>query len=153
MRAFLEGRHRFTQRMPAGPVQQVEIDPVGPKPLQARFAGSDRALVAGIGRQHLGDEENLVAPAADGFAGHCFRTAIRIHLRRVDQRHAAVDARLQGADFRRGVLAAFTHVPGPEPEGRDPGPVGKANLGHWLGHDGLLRPVLSILSNHRISIF
>jgi hypothetical protein len=45
---FLESLDRTFKRVPARPVQQVEINPVGPKPLQAGFAGRDGALAAGI---------------------------------------------------------------------------------------------------------
>ena len=47
-------------------MQQIEVDAVGLEPLQAALAGGDGAGARGILRQHLADDEALVAPPLDG---------------------------------------------------------------------------------------
>ena len=47
--------------------------------------------------QHLAHEEDLVAPALDRLAGDLLGDAVGVHLGGVDQRHAEIEAELQGA--------------------------------------------------------
>ena len=51
--------------------------------------------------EHLGGEKNAVAAAGDGLADNALFRAASVHLRRVDMRHAEIDAAAQGADPRR----------------------------------------------------
>ena len=62
-------------------------------------------------RQHLGDQEYLIAPARDGFADQVLGGAGAIHLRGVDVIHSEIDASSQGGDSGAGI--AFLDVPGP----------------------------------------
>jgi len=104
--------------MAAAPVQEVEVYMIGAEALQARFAGGDRAAAARVVGQHLADEVHRVALSSDRLADHGFGTAIGIHFRRIDERHAEIDAGAQTVRLfgHRGI--AFAHVPGSEPEGR-----------------------------------
>jgi hypothetical protein len=60
----------------------------------------------------LGDQEDLVAAPGDGLRHHLLRAALGVHLGRVDQRHAEVEAEPQRRRFPRAVGAAFPHLPG-----------------------------------------
>jgi len=98
------------------PVQQVEIDAVGFEPLQAALAGLDRAATRGVLRQHLADEENLVAPVHDRRADELLGTAVAVHFRGVDQVHAEIEAEAQRRNFLAAPPAIFAHAPGALPE-------------------------------------
>ena len=122
-------------------MQQIEIDMAGAESLQAGFAGLDGAVAAGVGRQHLGDDEDLVAPALDGRAGDLLGTAIGVHLRGVDQRHAAIDAGLNCPDFVGGMGAVLAHVA--KCRGRAPARNGhRGKLTVWIG--SLMAPLLFV---------
>ena len=73
-------------------MQQVEIEFVHPKPHEGALAGGNGAPPRGVLRHHLADQEHLVLAPVDRLADEFFRTTIGIHFRRVDQRHAEVDA-------------------------------------------------------------
>src|SRR5207302_6106300 len=70
----------------ATPVQQVKVQSIGPQTLQAPLAGDDRAMASGMLGKDFADQEYFVATAGDGRSDELLRSAIRIHLRRVDQR-------------------------------------------------------------------
>jgi len=46
-------------------VKEVAIQPIGAQPRQRFLARRERAALRGIARQHLGDQEHLVAPTGD----------------------------------------------------------------------------------------
>jgi hypothetical protein len=59
----LEGGDRILGRMRSAPVQKIAIEAVGLEALERPLASGDRRIAGGIVRQHLGDEEDLVAGA------------------------------------------------------------------------------------------
>lgn len=131
----LEGLDRLGEGDRAAPVQQVDVDPIGLEPLQAALAGLDRGTLAGVVRIDLADDEQLVAPAADRFGNRLLRTALAIHLRRVDQGHAEIDGELDGGDFLGAARAVFAHAPGADSEGRHARTGGK-RIGTYVQHGG-----------------
>jgi hypothetical protein len=74
-------------------VQQIEIEPVGPQSTQAALARQDGAALGGVLRQHLADQEHVVAPAGYGFADEDFGSPIGIHFGGVDQGHAEIESK------------------------------------------------------------
>ena len=112
-----ERRDRFGQGMAAAPVQKIQVDPIGLQAFQAAFA---RGWYAGSGcvlRQYFADDEHLITDSGSGLGDNLFRAAGGVHLGSVDQGHAQIDAQTQRIGFPRRVGAAFTHVPGPLPQG------------------------------------
>ena len=113
---LLECGDRVLERHTALPVQQIQVETLGTEPLQTGFAGSDRPLTPGIGRQYLADQKHVVTAIRDGFAHEPFRAPAAVHLGGVDQRQPTFDTGLQCGDFLptgRGVIAqkpgALTH--------------------------------------------
>ena len=90
-----------------------------PEPFQASLAGGDGALAAGILRQHLADDEYLVAPRAHRVGDDALCFAVAIHFRRVDQRDAEIDAMTQRRDFVGAPARALAHAPGAKTEDRN----------------------------------
>ncbi len=115
-------------------MQQVKIDPVGLEPLQAALAGLDHALLRGVVRQHLADDEQPVAMPGDGAADDLLGGAAAVHLGRVDQIHAEVDAELQGGLLVGGAAAVLAHMPGAEAEGRHAFAIRQRDAGHCFAH-------------------
>jgi hypothetical protein len=56
------------ERYRPAPVQQILVEPVSVEAAQASVAGPHRALAGRVVRQHLTDQDGLVAPACDGLA-------------------------------------------------------------------------------------
>src|SRR5262249_13727463 len=96
---LLKGGERVLQRIASAPMQEIEIDAVDLEPVEARLASGDGASAGGVLRQHLADDEDLLAAALDGFGHDLLGTAIAIHLRGVDQRHAEVEAEPERRDL------------------------------------------------------
>lgn len=65
-------------------MQQVEIQIVGIQLLQAALTGFNRAATGRIGRQDLGDEVNLLAPALNSFTHDALDRTGAVHLGRID---------------------------------------------------------------------
>ena len=99
-------------------MQQVQIEPVGLEPLQAALASVDDAVARGVVRQHLADDEQLVALPCRGFPDNLLGAAAAIHLGRVDQGHPELDAELQRRGLLSAAAAVLAHMPGALPEGR-----------------------------------
>jgi hypothetical protein len=89
---LLEGGDGLFQRNPAFPVQQIEVQPVGPQPFQRLFAGQHHLHFRGVLGPDLGDQKYLVAPPGDDLAHQPFGTAVAVELGRVDQGQAQVDS-------------------------------------------------------------
>jgi hypothetical protein len=92
-------------------MQQVKVEMVGPKPLQAAFAGFDRAAPSGILRIDLADQETGIASAAQRLANNLLGSTLPVHLGGIDQRHAELQAKLKGADLAGALIPVFTHEP------------------------------------------
>ncbi len=114
----LEGRDRLGERMAPGPMQKIKVEPVGAEALEARLAGLHRALAAGVLRQHLADEKDVVAPAGDRLADDDLGAAIAIHLGGVDEGDAEIETELQRGELGSGFALAFAHHPGAETQHR-----------------------------------
>src|SRR5262249_33322390 len=110
---LLEGGDRLLQRMPARPVEQVDVEPIRPEPPERRLAGGDRALAGGVSGQHLRHEEDLVAPPGDRLPDDLFDPARAVHLGGVDMGHAGIDAGTERGDRSPPVAL---HVPGALPD-------------------------------------
>ena len=107
----LERAHRFGERHPAPPVQQVKIDAVGAQPPEASLAGLRHAGARGVGRQHLAHQEHLIAPPGDRIGHDLLGAAIAIHLGRIDQRHAKVEPQLQRICLLDPAARVLAHAP------------------------------------------
>lgn len=125
------------ERIAAPPVQKVKIDAVDAEIAQAAFAGGNRTRPAGVGGQHLADDECLVAPTLDRFSHDTFGSAVAVHLCSVDQRHAEIEPGLQAADFVGGLRAVFTHPPCPLAERGNLAAVRKSDGRDRIVHGGL----------------
>jgi len=99
-------------------MHKVTIEAVGVQPLERPFARGNRSIARGVVRQHLGDEENLIAPPGDRRADQFLGCARTVHLRGVDMGHAEIEALAQRGDRRRrirlldipGALADDGHI-------------------------------------------
>jgi hypothetical protein len=105
-------------------VEQVEVEPIGAQAAEALLARSHGAGAAGVLRQHLRGEVDLVAPALDRLGHHLFDPPAAVHLGGVDVRHAQVETAPQRGHARGPVVAL--HLPGSLPDHRHPG----AGLSH-----------------------
>ncbi|KSV74230.1 hypothetical protein N182_04260 [Sinorhizobium sp. GL2] len=106
--------------------------------LQAARAGGLGANAAGVGRQHLADDEGLVAAPAHRFADHALRGAVAIHFGRVDQRQAEIEAELQALHLIGLACCAVAHAPGALAKNRDRAAVGKCRRRDRIVHAFLL---------------
>ena len=95
------------ERVRAGPVQEVAVQPVGAQARERALAGRDGTGARGVAGEHLGDEEDLVAPPGDRLADHGLRVAV--HLGGVDVGHAEIEAAVQRID--RGGPVRIVEVP------------------------------------------
>ena len=82
-----------------------------PRRLQAPLAGGDGAGARGILRQHLADDEDLVAAPGDRLGHDPLGFAVAIHLGGVDQRHAEVEPELERGNLLVAKAAALAHAP------------------------------------------
>ena len=95
-------------------MQEIKVEALGAEALQASLAGGDGAGARGILRQHLADDEHLVAATCDGFGHDPLGFAVAIHLGGIDQRHAEVEPELERCHFvvaQRRALSPMRHVP------------------------------------------
>jgi hypothetical protein len=104
------GQHRLgAGRVDLAGVQLVQVDPVGPKPTQARLAGpadvagADVHAAAGPAllvkdQAELGGDHDLVAHAGKGPAEHAFAVAAAVHVGGVEQADPKVDGPPDGGD-------------------------------------------------------
>ena len=114
-----QGFERLRERRAAAPVKKVKVQAVGPQALEAFFAGRDRAAPGGVLGKHLAYEKNLVTPAGDRLADEFLRSSAAVHLRRIDEREAVVEAHAQRCDLFSSRGAMVAHVPGALAEGRN----------------------------------
>src|ERR1022692_5087785 len=98
------------------PVQEVEIEAIDAKPLQAALACSDSTAPAGMMRINLADHECLLAPRGDRLADDLFGSAVGIHLGGVDQGHPQIEPKRNGGDFLLPVASMLAHHPSAETE-------------------------------------
>ena len=111
----------------APPVQQVEIDPVGPQMGEGTVQARVDAPAVGILGQHLGDEELVLsAISLQGPADQQLGPAVGIHLGRVDQTEAQFEAVPQAGDLALGTAVVLGHLPGPLAETGHVRPVRQA---------------------------
>ncbi|MNH09911.1 hypothetical protein D3C79_693730 [compost metagenome] len=110
-------------------MQQVQINKISAKALEATLTGCRYTAEAGIVRVNLTDHENLLAAPGDRLADHLFSTAFSVHLSGVDQCQAQFDALLQGGHFAAALARVFTHVPRALTDGRNVF-VGKLHCTH-----------------------
>src|SRR5262249_27763391 len=95
----LESGKRVRDGISAWPVQEIQVELRDAEALQTAFAGCDGAGLWGILRQHLAHDEDLFAAAFDGLSHYPLGFAVAIHLGRVDQRHAEIDAEPERGDL------------------------------------------------------
>ena len=108
----LHAFHRLGQGHGASPVQQIEVQPVGAQPLQARLAGPGDTAAPGVLGIDLADEENLLAEIPQRLAQEALRGALAVHLGGVDQAHAELDPQAQSRRFHLAPAGLFAHPPG-----------------------------------------
>ena len=111
-RQRLEARDRLGKRDAARPMQEVEVEPVGPEPAQAALAGLDDALAARVVGIDLADEEDLSRQVPNRLADELLGPALAVHLGGVDQGHAELDAEPERRDLLRSAAAVLPHAPG-----------------------------------------
>src|SRR5258708_22531048 len=76
----LEGGDGVGKRYVASPVQQVDIDAISGEALQAPLACRDGAMLRGVVRIDLADDEDLVVPPGNRLSDDLLGTALAIHL-------------------------------------------------------------------------
>src|SRR5205823_7046326 len=94
-----KGADRLMKRRAIAPVQEVEVKMIGAETLEACSARGERLSSLRVTRQDLAHEKDLVAPSVDGFADMTLGGSVPIHLGRVDDRHAEVEAEAQRSDL------------------------------------------------------
>ncbi len=62
-------------------------------------------------REHLADQENLVAPSLDRFSHKFFGMTVGVHFSSIDQTHAELDAETQRGDLLGPPVRVFADVP------------------------------------------
>ena len=126
-------------------MQQIEIEHLGPEPLQAPLQRHRQGAAGGVVRIDLGDQKHLVPPAGDGFGYHLLCAAIGIHFGGVDQGQPEIEAEAQcgGLGLRGGAVLA--HMPGALAQGGQRGSIRQCHVPHGgLHHFGdSLAPVRS----------
>jgi hypothetical protein len=75
------------------------------------LARSDRPRLCRIFGKDLADKEQLIAASGDRFADKHLGSAVRVHLRGVDQRHAEIDAEAERRNFLLSTPHVFSHAP------------------------------------------
>src|SRR5690348_13594071 len=125
-----EAGHRLMQRYAATPMQEIKVNAVGAEPLQAALARGRDAGSRRIRRQNLADDENPVALAGDGLTDQFLGAAVTVHFGGIDERHAEIDAALEGGDGLRLVPAALAHHPRAEAERGNPLAAGQRHASH-----------------------
>ena len=126
---FLEGGNGFGERVPAAPVEEIEIEVVGAEALQAALAGGNGASAAGVGREHLADDLDFAAAALDRLGDD--QLGIAIHLGGIEQCHPQIDAALQGGNLVGVFAPVLAHAPGALAEDRQAGARGQVDGGDW----------------------
>jgi len=106
----LERLDRRLERDRAAPVEEVDVEPIGPQPRERALARRDRTAARCVLGEDLRDEEHVVAASCDRLPDPRLRLAVAVHLRGVDVRRAEVEPAPQRRD-RRGALAEL-EVPG-----------------------------------------
>src|SRR4030095_13890401 len=91
--------HRFRERNPSAPVQQIEIETIGREPRETALAGGDGAFRTRVMRVDLADQKNLVTTARKRTRDDLLGAAIGIHFRGVEQRHAEIETRAPSGDL------------------------------------------------------
>jgi hypothetical protein len=114
---LLKGRDGVFKGMAAAPMKKVAIQVVRAEPSEGVFACRDGALPGGILGKDFGDEEYLIATAADGLVHPFFGYPGQIHFRRIDVTHPEIDPPAQGGD--RGIAIVIIAVPSPLTDNRD----------------------------------
>ena len=146
-----ESLDRIRQRMAAAPVQKVQVDPVGFQPLQAALASGDGAGSGCVLRQHLADDEHLVANPGCRLGNHLLGTARGIHLGRVDQCHTQVDTQSQRIGLLRRFTAPLAHVPGALAQSRYGFTARESNRSHHAAKASAARMARRKLPPHSFS--
>src|SRR5579872_3135701 len=99
-------------------MEQVKVDAIGAKPLQAALAGGGNASPRCVRRQNLADNENSVALPGDRLTDQFLGAAVAVHFGGVDQSYAEINAAFEGGDGFRLMSAALAHHPGAQAERR-----------------------------------
>jgi hypothetical protein len=98
---------------------------IGAQSTQTALASRNRRFSACIVRIHLGHYSDLIAPTGDCASNDFLGAAVAVHLRRVDERHAEVEAERERRDFVLRALATLAHPPRSLPERGHPDAVGQ----------------------------
>ena len=100
------------------PMEQVKIKTVDAQALQAALAGKLRGFAPGVVGIDLADQKNPVASAANRLTDELFGRPVAVHFGGIDQRHAEVDALLQGRNFLAAPGRILADHPGAHAQGR-----------------------------------
>ena len=107
----VETRERLLERNVAAPVQEIQVDAIGSEPRETPLARRGHAPSCRVLRIELGHDKDVVTPAGDRFADDPLRAAIGVHLGRVDQRHAEIDAEPERGNFGLPRASVLAHAP------------------------------------------
>jgi hypothetical protein len=69
--------------------------------------------------QHFAHQEDFLAASGDRLAHEALRSAVAVHLGRIDQRHTQIETQAQSRDFLAPALRTFAEVPRALPQGRN----------------------------------
>src|SRR4029077_2637085 len=128
---FLHGAHCFADGMVAGPMEHVEVEPVGSEALQAALARSQRAFKRGVRRHYFARQKNFVTPPGNRFGHQLLHATVAVQLSGIDVRHSQIKAQAQRFRGALLTLPAALHHPRALTYHRDldPSPT-KLPLGH-----------------------
>src|SRR5579875_2691118 len=111
-------------------MEQVQIQRVCTEATEAAFASCDGAVTRRVAWQHLADEEDILAAAGNCLTDKFFGSSITVHLSRVDQAHAEIEASAQGGNLVRTASCGFSQIPRALPQSRKSIPRGKFGIGN-----------------------
>jgi hypothetical protein len=106
-------------------VQQVKIEMIGAETGQTRLASAYHAIARRVLRQHLGDQEYVVAPAGNHATNQLLRVAVAVYFGGVDQRHPERNAGAQRIFFFSCRMSSLAEMPRALTERWDDGAVAK----------------------------
>ena len=134
----LERVDGFGQRDAAAPMQQIEIEPIGPSRFRLRSQAAIALLRAGVVRIHLAHDENVVAAARRSLRATTSSAPPSPYISAVSTSvMPSVEAQREAPPLRRSARArSLAHPPRAEAERRHGRAVGKRDVGDRRGVDG-----------------
>src|SRR4029077_11067632 len=99
-------------------MEEIKVNPVGPKASQAPIACGDRTPARRIVGIDFADQERLVTSALNRFADQFLSPALAIHLSSINEARPKIEPEPQRFDLFRADRTVLAHMPSPLAESR-----------------------------------